>query len=316
MTKKLNKWQEELLKLSTKEESYVAKELQKAYEKILKETRRELRYWLDNFEYENLPEYRKMQLANLMTMDNEIVAVLRDSSTEIESIIERYKAETMQQGYYSTFYQIEAQERVAVNFVGLNTSVIRNAVSEPIAGMSLSQRLREYHMVLADKASDAITNGLIMGDSYADIARKVAEEAYLTQRKAMTIVRTEGGRLRSLGRMESRREAVEMGMQLKKRWVSTLDTRTRSTHQSLDGQVVEEHEKFKSSSGNEAMEPRLFGVEEEDVNCRCDSVSDIEGVPPSYRRDNIDGNVIEYATYEDWFEKRVNDTLGGMSFEG
>ena len=307
MTKKLNKWQTEVVKLKETAEEEVQKELQKAYQSILKDVRKDLRYWLDSYEYEQIPEWRRKQLAELVALDSELVATLRDSGQIIEPILTNYKELQMTDGYYSTFYQIEAQGKVTVNFLGLNKDLIRDSVSSSIDGLNLSERLKRNHGVVSRKATDIIRNGLIKGESYSDMARKITEETGALQRQAMTIVRTEGGQLRSEGRLRGQREAVNLGIDLKKRWVSTLDSKTRSTHISLDGQVREIDDMYESNAGNRGLAPNLFGVSEEDVNCRCESVIEIEDIPPTVRRDNITRETIPYTTYNEWYKERVGE---------
>ena len=305
MTKKLNKWQIEVVKLKETAEEQVQKELQKAYQSILKDVRKDLRYWLDGFDYEKVPEWRRKQLAELVALDNELVAVLKDSGQVIEPILTSYKELQMTEGYYSTFYQIEAQSKVTVDFLGLNKELIRDSVSSSIDGLSLSERLKRNHGIVSRKAADIIRNGLTLGESYSEMARKITEETGALQRQAMTIVRTEGGQLRSEGRLRGQREAKNLGIDLKKRWVSTLDSKTRSTHRSLDGQVREVDDMYESFKGNRGLAPNLFGVASEDINCRCESVIEIEDIPPSIRRDNVSGEIITYKTYKEWYKERV-----------
>lgn len=304
MTKKLNRWQTELLKLDEKAESKVAKELQRTYNKMLKDVRKELRYWLDNFEYEDLPKYRRLQIANMLTLDSSITEILIASSVDVESILSQYNLDAFERGYYSTFYQIESKEKVQLALPGLNRDIARLAVKDSVDGISLAERLRGYHIVLAEKSADSILNGITLGKSYSEIAKQIAEEAGVAQRRAMTLARTEGGRLRTQADLIGQREASSMGIKLTKRWVSTLDSKTRSTHQVLDGKTIGIDEEF-VSNGHRAQGPRLFNEPSQDINCRCRLVSDIEDIPPSVRRDNITEEVIRYQTYEQWLKNRV-----------
>lgn len=304
MTKKLNRWQTELIKLDEIAESKVARELQQAYNKMLKDVRKELRYWLDNFEYEDLPQYRRLEIASLLQLDNSIRDILVASHLEIEPILAQYNLQTFERGYYSTFYQAEVKGKVTIDFPRLDRNVIRLAVKDSVDGISLAERLRGYHIVMAEKSAENILNGIMLGKSYSDIAREIADEAGVAQRRAMTLVRTEGGRLRTQADLIGQREASSMGIKLTKRWVSTLDSKTRSTHQVLDGKTIGIDEEF-VSNGHRAQGPRLFNEPSQDINCRCRLVSDIEDIPPSVRRDNITEEVIRYQTYEQWLKNRV-----------
>ena len=50
----------------------------------------------------------------------------------------------------------------------------------------------------------------------------------------------------------------------------------------------------------------MFGVDSEDVNCRCVSISVIEGYEPSLRCDNESYEVIDYRNYSNWISSKPN----------
>jgi SPP1 gp7 family putative phage head morphogenesis protein len=54
-----------------------------------------------------------------------------------------------------------------------------------------------------------------------------------------------------------------------KEWLAVQDGQTRDTHRHLDGQRTGITGEFVSSSGARTQGPGLFGVAEEDINCRC-----------------------------------------------
>lgn len=54
-----------------------------------------------------------------------------------------------------------------------------------------------------------------------------------------------------------------------KEWLAVPGDETRETHRALDGQQRSIQDEFQSESGNTAQGPGLFGVAEEDINCRC-----------------------------------------------
>lgn len=56
----------------------------------------------------------------------------------------------------------------------------------------------------------------------------------------------------------------------KKTWATMLDDRVRTDHDYLEGTTVGIDEEFYTWQGYHAPAPGLFGVPEEDVNCRCE----------------------------------------------
>ena len=54
-----------------------------------------------------------------------------------------------------------------------------------------------------------------------------------------------------------------------KHWVTMRDDKVRDTHDYLEGTEVPFNEDFYTYNGDHAPFPGMFGVPEEDVNCRC-----------------------------------------------
>lgn len=59
------------------------------------------------------------------------------------------------------------------------------------------------------------------------------------------------------------------GLVDEKEWLSVQDDQTRETHASMDGQKVKINDTFTSPSGATSQGPGMFGIAEEDINCRC-----------------------------------------------
>ena len=54
-----------------------------------------------------------------------------------------------------------------------------------------------------------------------------------------------------------------------KQWLTVGDSEVRSSHQSINGQIVDTNNAFTSINGNQAQHPGGFGIAEEDIECRC-----------------------------------------------
>lgn len=78
-----------------------------------------------------------------------------------------------------------------------------------------------------------------------------------------------------------------MGVRLKKRWLSTLDGRTRHAHQLLDGQVQPNEKPFQSILGDIMFPGDPNAAPSNVYNCRCTLIAEVEGVDMSdaLRRD-------------------------------
>ena len=58
-------------------------------------------------------------------------------------------------------------------------------------------------------------------------------------------------------------------------------------------------------NGLQAEAPRLFGVAEEDIRCRCTMITLVEGYSLEFRRARGEG-VIPYKTFDEWKKNRID----------
>ena len=101
-----------------------------------------------------------------------------------------------------------------------------------------------------EKISATIAQGVITGSSIQSIAKQIAERTALSNEKAaLRYARTAMTGAQNAGRIEVMREAEDMGIKVKKLWISTLDKSTRPAHQMLDGDTANVNEPFSSILG-------------------------------------------------------------------
>jgi len=152
--------------------------------------------------------------------------------------------------------------------------------------------------------SDAVTQGILQGETLDQIVLRVATDTgekslYAMRRNA----RTAYTGAQNAGRIEGLRQARdELGIAVKKRWLATLDSKTRDAHANLDGQVAEIDEPFESLlgpidyPGDPAAEPANV------YNCRCTLtyVYDKYSTAAVPRVDAETGENVGAMTYEEW----------------
>lgn len=229
--------------------------------------------------------------------------ILTLSSEPVENIISSLSAAQAEQGYYGVWYTLEQSQKIALTFPVINHEIIQQMVNKPVAGKRLSKRLYKHRNELAENVTRNITEGLFQGDSYAKIAKRVSNQTEASYRQALRIAITESGRTNSEASQVGSERAQSMGIDLEKRWLSTLDGKTRDSHQELDGQAVPINGYFKIN-GLRAKQPRMFGVASEDIECRCTSINIVRGIAPELRKDNETKRMIEYANYSDWLKSK------------
>lgn len=155
------------------------------------------------------------------------------------------------------------------------------------------------------RVQNAVTQGIVQGESIADIGKRLTSELATSNATKMDMfARTAVTGAQNAGRMERLHEAQDMGIEVKKKWLATLDDRTRDAHAYLDGEEAEVDEPFHSILGN-IMYPGDPTADPANVyNCRCTLVY----VYPKYqhlqhnheRRDQLNDKNIENMTYYQW----------------
>ena len=165
------------------------------------------------------------------------------------------------------------------------------------------------------KVTGSVLQGIIQGESIDDIAKRIARDTAQQNSDAMIrYARTATTGAQNSGRMETMHMAQEMGIKVRKRWLATLDSRTRDSHQSLDGQEVDVDEPFESDFGD-IMFPGDPSADPADVyNCRCTMVYVYPGysTDPGERLDNVTGEHVRGdVTYDEWVGMQPKAGQGG-----
>ena len=156
------------------------------------------------------------------------------------------------------------------------------------------------------KIQQVIKQGLIKGESFTDQARALNKTFNGAGYNALRVVRTEGNRNVSVASFEY---AKASPVKMKKMWVATMDGKTRSSHGQLDGVTLELDEYFEVN-GLRTLYPGGFGVEEEDINCRCTVAYILPDVPPTARRvkDPVtkQTTIASYENYDTWLKDNLD----------
>ena len=151
------------------------------------------------------------------------------------------------------------------------------------------------------KVNSAVTQGIIQGDSIPNIAKRLQVTVGMGTTSSIRNARTATTGAENAGRIDSYKDAENMGIELEKQWMATLDMRTRVSHRQLDGQSVGIDEKFKVD-GEEIDYPGDPEAEGYLVyNCRCTLVANIKNI--EYKDDRW-SRLPEGMSYEEWVESK------------
>lgn len=279
------------------------KELYHFYNKFTKDVNKQVKEWLE--QYEKLSFSKKIELERLLNIDNEVRKLLEKPAIDIGRTIKDRIVTEGNAGYNSVYYSLETGHNIDLDFHFLDKKYLETLSNNKVAGKTLSQRLYKQRTQLAQRTTDAIARGMMFGYGYDRMALEIRTVSEASYNQAVRIARTESGRVRSIATQRAYLEAKNKGVYLQKQWMSTSDSRTREDHSILNGQVVDVEEDF--VIGNyKAQGPRMFGVGREDINCRCTTVSVVNGIAPELVQD---GENFYQKNYDNWLEEHNFNVL-------
>ena len=166
------------------------------------------------------------------------------------------------------------------------------------------------------RVQNAVTQGIVQGESIPQISERLSGElATSNARKMELFARTAITGAENAGRVTRMEEAQEMGITVQKKWIATLDHRTRDAHQHLDGQIQDVDKPFESILGD-IMFPGDPDAEPANVyNCRCTLGYHYPEYSQAGQRrayndpDSRESEVIDYVTYDQWKIDRQSASL-------
>lgn len=213
--------------------------------------------------------------------------------------------------YYMSLYLYEMASQKPMEFDAPNSEVIKSAIEQPIDQIKLKPTLEKHRNETIKKIRINITQGVMSGEGYSKIAKTLRQDLGMTKTQSLRVARTETGRAMSQAGIDSAKVAKDNGLNMKKKWFATKDTRTRHTHRHLDGKAIEINDNF-HSSGCIGQAPKLFvGINsaKENINCRCKLLYyiDEDELPTVMRVRNDDDKteVIPFMTYTEWEKQKI-----------
>ena len=148
----------------------------------------------------------------------------------------------------------------------------------------------------------ATLQSILQGESIPHMAHRIADTMGETNHKAsIRYARTAITGAQNAGRQDAYRRAEDMGIELKREWIATIDNRTRHAHRELDGQIRGVEEPFENEIG-EIMFPGDPAADPENVwNCRCTLASVVSGWE-SKTAGLRSFKAVDDMSYEEWKE--------------
>jgi SPP1 gp7 family putative phage head morphogenesis protein len=211
------------------------------------------------------------------------------------------------ENYYRSAFMYEFQAQKKMGYGQVNKTVILAAIKNKIPQLTLPNLMEFNRNETIRKISTEITQGLLAGEGYSSISKRIEKAVGFSSVKARRVARTESHRSQVQGRIDSAEQASKY-VDMTKMWDSTLDRNTRDWHQKLDGTVIGKDENFTTPKGGNGQAPGHMNNASDDINCRCTALYLVNGKKPSVRRARLDDgktNIIPYTTYDEWKKERI-----------
>lgn len=253
------------------------------------------------------------QVADRMTKANEVaVSYVNDATPGIYSLNRNYAAYTI--------------EKVAgdIGFTLWDEQTVKRLIVEQPDLMPYYPKKKAIRRGIdlawgKKQITASVTSSILQGKSIKHIADDLQRRiATMDRESAIRTARTAVTGAQNAGRMDSYAAADKMGIKVRKRWIATKDSRTRHSHQLLDGQTVDYDKPFISILGSKMMFPGdTRSAKPGDLyNCRCSMRTEekegIEAEPRQIRvKDpktgkNVVVHEMTYAEWERWVKSRGN----------
>lgn len=183
--------------------------------------------------------------------------------------IEQFVESAYEDGFVGTMYDLHGQ-RVPV-IAPIDRKAMVNAVlNDSKINEKLYKELGQDLSTLKTTIRREITRGVAANTSWRDIARNINWQTGIPLRRAKTIAQTEGHRVQEEAAEDARTAAVNAGADVVKQWDATMDSKTRPSHQAVDGEIRETNQKF----SNGLMYPGdSSGPASEVIRCRCHALT-------------------------------------------
>lgn len=242
---------------------------------------------------------------------HQISEIMDKANGEAMSIVNDRKMDVFAENYNYAAYQLEKRAHGAVNFGVYNDKAVSKLLKEnPKMLPEWKIHERKDYSWNRQKVENCITQGIIQGESIDQITNRMTDALITSNENRMRLfARTSMTGAQNAGRQAQMEDAEELGIKVKKRWVATLDDRTRDTHAELDGQEVPIDEPFEVD-GMEIMFPGDPNADPSLVyNCRCAMIQVYEGIDRKSIRRDMDDNAVEDMTYKEWKKAKEDGTL-------
>lgn len=215
-------------------------------------------------------EAMRDQLAERATKANEVASsYINDTTPGIYSLNRNYAAYTIE-GYAGDIGFTMYDEQTVKKLIKSKPDLMPNYDPKPTS-VNYGKDIAYGKKQITAAVTSSILQGKPIGSIANDLQKRITD---MNRASAIRAARTAITSAENAGRLDTYYAAQDMGIDMKKQWMATLDDRTRASHGALDGETVDVKKKF----SNGLMYPGdRNGAPAEVYNCRCTMISVVAG---------------------------------------
>lgn len=231
-------------------------------------------------------------------------SIVRGHMPEVYALNHNYATFEVEKGsQLDTNYSLYSRETVESLFRG-----DRELYKSP--GAKVQQAIKDGRIKRWERSQiqSVMIQGVLQGESIPNLTRRLEKVTGGEHAAAIRNARTMATGVQNAGRMDAYKRAEGMGIQVKKKWLATLDSRTRHWHRDLDGVTLPVDKPFENDFGK-IMFPGDATADGANIyNCRCTLLTVIPGFEIDTSNTDLrhDKNLKE-STYEEW--KNSHDVI-------
>lgn len=215
-------------------------------------------------------------------LKNQIMSLVEETYTKsYEGMLKAFE-----KAYSETEFEYVSKD------IAVNPNVLKQALNNNISKLTLPAVMEIHRNEIIYQIQQELNIGLMQGDRYERMAKRISERVGVSRSKAMNIVRTETHRNVESGfmdcaerlqkgldgsdliyaatwrTMKDERVRPQIRRKTKKGWKTSF-SKSGANHMKMEGVTVKAGELFDLGNGVKAKAPSKSGVAAHDCNCRC-----------------------------------------------
>lgn len=294
----LNKTTETINRIIGQKVKGSERQIAKLYANTLNDIRKELAKLYEKYEVGGKLTYVEMAKYDRLTKFTEFLTeLLTGQYKDLKTLIFDVLGESYQDGYYMTAWAVETSTLSKLAYSTVSAETILAAVDNPLT--NLSERIHKNMVNSIFEIRQEVTQGLVQGDTYGKMAKRLKDKLDIKAYEAVRIVRTEGHRVAELSSSDSAEHASKNGIVMTKTWNSSEDERVRNRHKQLNGQTVPVDEDFKMGDMVGKAPGQMSGGGKANINCRCFVTYSVESI------NKPDAKEMENMAFDTWKKERL-----------